>query len=64
MSNIRQRHWTVDLGFLIAGGFVSAAITAKSIPYGVAAIVIAALTLYIDRRNVDDEEHEIEGAHK
>jgi hypothetical protein len=59
MSNIRNRHWLVDVGFLMAGGFFSAAVTSKSIGYGLASAVIAILTIYIDRRNIESEEREI-----
>jgi hypothetical protein len=63
MKNIKQRHWLVDVGFLIAGGFFSASVQTKSIGYGIAAAAIAGLTIVIDRRNVEDEEHEIEEAY-
>lgn len=62
MTNIKQRHWLVDVGFLIAGGFFSAAVQTRSLGYGIAAAAIAGLTIYIDRRNVADEEQEIEKA--
>lgn len=62
MNKIKQRHWLVDIGFLIAGGFFSAAVQTKSIGYGIAAVAIAGLTIYIDKRNVSDEEDEIKKA--
>jgi hypothetical protein len=62
MTNIKERHWLVDIGFLIAGAFCSVAIQTRSIGYGIAAAVIAGLTLYIDKRNVNDEE-EMEKEH-
>jgi hypothetical protein len=64
MKNIKQRHWLVDVGFLIAGGFFSAAVQTKSIGYGIAAAAIAGLTIVIDRRNIESEEEEIEAAQK
>ena len=62
MTNIKQRHWLVDVGFLIAGGFFSAAIQTRSFGYGLAAAAIAGLTIAIDKRNVADEEQEIKNA--
>jgi hypothetical protein len=64
MNKIKQRHWLVDIGFLIAGGFFSVSIQSKSMGYGLAALAIASLAVYIDKRNVKDEEWEIEHGRK
>jgi hypothetical protein len=63
MSNkIKSRHRLVDIGLVICGAFLSTALQTKSIGYGIAGIVIGGLTLWIDNRNVEDEQHEIDDA--
>lgn len=64
MTKIKRRHWAVDVGLLVSGSFFSAAITSKSIGYGAAAFIVGLLTIWHDRRNIEDEEHEAAEATK
>lgn len=56
MTNLRQRHWAVDIGFLAAGGFMSAALTGHNKGYWIAALLLAVGAIWWDRFNIKDEE--------
>lgn len=58
-KQIRNRHWLVDIGFSFAGSMLAAAIASKSWLLGSAAIVIGGLSKYLDSRNIEDEEREM-----